>query len=298
MGGYVMEHLISEVLNIIAQVIVYLALAPLVCGCLKKVKAWMQNRRGSSVFQEYLDVAKWWKKPTYITSYAGQIFLYAPMVYFLSVLLATAMLPRFMGTLNFGDIFLFVSILAIGRFFMVLSSLDSGTAFGGMGGSRELFISVLAEPVFMLSILSLVMHQGTSVMQALPLNENNQYFTIAGILTCCGFFAFLLAENGRIPVDNPDTHLELTMIHECMTLEYSGRLLAVIHLASMLKTFLFIILFSLYFFPVALPLVLKIPVVVGLVAVVEGLNNKMRLFRAPLFLWGATLAIILAVVAQ
>ncbi len=208
----------------------------------------MQNRLGSSIFQGYYDLAKLWQKPTAVTAYTSNIFLAAPFIYFISILLAAALLPLGFSTNNtLGDIFVFISLLAIGRFIMTLSSLDAGTSFGGMGGSRELYISALVEPVMLLAVLSAAMQPGITAIAGMNINYSAHYFTISSVLGCCAFFALLLAENGCIPVDNPDTHLELTMIHECMTLEYSGRLLAIIHLASMIKRLLIINIFSLLF---------------------------------------------------
>ena len=197
-----------------------------------------------------------------------------------------------------GDIFVFISLLAIGRFIMTLSSLDAGTSFGGMGGSRELYISVLVEPAMLLAILSVAMQHGTTAISGMNMDYDTYYFTISSVLSCCGFFALMLAENGCIPVDNPETHLELTMIHECMTLEYSGRFLAIIHLASMLKSLTLLIIFSLIFFPVNLPLIIKILLTAVAVAIVESLNNKMRLFKVRFYMTGAGVLLLLAIVAQ
>jgi len=294
-----MNKILEQVLFLLLQLVVLTALAPLVLGITKKIKAYMQNRIGASIFQVYYDLAKMWKKSTIITPYTSSIFLLAPYVYFVSVLLAAAILPLGFSTNNtLGDIFVFISLLAIGRFIMTLSSLDAGTSFGGMGGSRELYISVLVEPVMLLAILSAAMQHGTTAISGMNMDYGTYYFTISSVLSCCGFFALMLAENGCIPVDNPDTHLELTMIHECMTLEYSGRFLAIIHLASMLKSLLLIIIFSLIFFPVNLPLILKIVITAVAIAIVESLNNKMRLFKVRFYMTGAGVLLLLAIVAQ
>jgi formate hydrogenlyase subunit 4 len=294
-----MNKIIEQVLFLLLQLIVLTAFAPLVLGITQKVKAYMQNRIGASVFQGYYDLAKLWKKSTVITPYTSSVFLLAPYVYFVSILLAAAILPLGFGTNNtLCDIFVFISLLAIGRFIMTLSSLDAGTSFGGMGGSRELYISVLVEPAMLLAILSAAMQHGTTSIAGMNMDCDAYYFTISSVLSCCGFFALMLAENGRIPVDNPDTHLELTMIHECMTLEYSGRFLAIIHLASMLKSLTLLIIFSLIFFPVNLPLIIKILLTAITIAMVESLNNKMRLFKVRFYMMGAGVLLLLAIVAQ
>lgn len=165
----------------------------------------------------------------------------APFMYLLSTMLAAFLLPNMMSNLTFGDIFVFVGLLAIGRFFMALSSFDAASAFGGMGGSREVYIATCVEPVMLLAALAAILKSGSTSIYTMAMNSGTQ-LNVAVVLACIAFFILLLAENGRIPVDNPDTHLELTMIHECMLLEYSGRLLAVIHLASMIKNMLFIVL--------------------------------------------------------
>lgn len=281
------------------QAFVLLLVAPLIAGIIKKLKALLQNRIGSSILQEYFDLYKWWRKPTFITPYTSTIFLAAPCVYFASTIAATCMLPNFFGkAVSFGDVFVFVYVMALGRFFMTLSSLDAATAFGGMGGSREIYVAAFVEPVIMLAILSNVLHTGSTFLGGMSLDPGEVNLTVAGVLTCIAFFLVLLAENSRIPVDNPDTHLELTMIHECMTLEYSGRLLALIHWASQLKLLIFLVLFSLLYLPLNIPVVFKVICSAALVAVVETLNNKMRLFKVRVYLAAAGIMLLLAIAAQ
>lgn len=281
------------------QAFVLLLVAPLIAGIIKKLKALLQNRIGSSILQEYFDLYKWWRKPTFITPYTSTIFLAAPCVYFASTIAAACMLPNFFGkAVSFGDVFVFVYIMALGRFFMTLSSLDAATAFGGMGGSREIYVAAFVEPVIMLAILSNVLHTGSTFLGGMSLDPGEVNLTVAGVLTCIAFFLVLLAENSRIPVDNPDTHLELTMIHECMTLEYSGRLLALIHWASQLKLLIFLVLFSLLYLPLNIPVVFKVICSAALVAVVETLNNKMRLFKVRVYLAAAGIMLLLAIAAQ
>lgn len=281
------------------QALVLLLVAPLIAGIIKKLKALLQNRIGSSILQEYFDLYKWWRKPTFVTPYTSTIFLAAPCVYFASTIAAACMLPNFFGgTISFGDVFVFVYVMALGRFFMTLSSLDAATAFGGMGGSREIYVAAFVEPVIMLAILSNVLHTGSTFLGGMSLDPGEVNLTVAGVLTCIAFFLVLLAENSRIPVDNPDTHLELTMIHECMTLEYSGRLLALIHWASQLKLLIFLVLFSLLYLPLNIPVVFKVICSAALVAVVETLNNKMRLFKVRVYLAAAGIMLLLAIAAQ
>ncbi|MPN27508.1 NAD(P)H-quinone oxidoreductase subunit 1, chloroplastic [bioreactor metagenome] len=221
----------------------------------------------------------------------------APFMYLLSTMLAAFLLPNMMSNMNFGDIFVFVGLLAIGRFFMALSSFDAASAFGGMGGSREVYVATCVEPVMLLAVLTAILKSGSTSIYTMALNNGTQ-INVAVLLACIAFFILLLAENGRIPVDNPDTHLELTMIHECMLLEYSGRLLAVIHLASMIKNMLFIVLFSLIFLPMAIPLAIKVIITAMGIAVMESLNNKMRLFKVRAYLLATGGLLLLAIVAQ
>ena len=294
-----MQEMLLNVLYCLGQALVLLFVAPLVSGIVKKVKAILQNRVGSSIFQEYVDIFKWWRKPVILTPYTGIIFKVAPCIYFITTLVAAAMLPNFFNKqMGFGDVFVFVYLMALGRFFMAVSSMDAATAFGGMGGSREVYIAAFVEPVIMLSILSNVIHTGSTNLSGMSLRPDELNLTVAGVLTCVAFFLVLLAENSRIPVDNPDTHLELTMIHECMTLEYSGRLLAFIHWASQLKLLMFIILFSLLYLPLNIPVVAKVLLSTVAVGLIETLNNKMRLFKVRVYLAAAGVMLLLAIVAQ
>ncbi|NCD09179.1 MAG: hydrogenase [Negativicutes bacterium] len=279
------------------QMTLFVAFAPLFSGIIKKTKALLQNRTGADITQDYYDLYKWWGKKTVVTPYTGLIFLLAPFMYLLSTMLAAFLLPNILNNLTFGDIFVFVSLLAIGRFFMALSSFDAATAFGGMGGSREIYVSTFAEPAIFLAVLSLILKNENAVISGMIFNGGTQ-INVAGILACVGFFILMLTENGRIPVDNPDTHLELTMIHECMLLEYSGRLLAVIHLASMVKALLFMTLFSMVFLPLSLPLLVKVILTSVSIALMETLNNKMRLFKIRAYLLATGGLLLLAIVAQ
>lgn len=294
-----MNDMLMNLLYCLGQAMILLLLAPMVSGIVKKLKAFMQNRIGSNIFQEYFDIYKWWRKPTMLTPHTSIVFILAPCVYFITTLAAASMLPNFIGgKANFGDVFVFVYLFALGRFFMAVSSMDAATAFGGMGGSREVYIAAFVEPVIMLGILSNVLHTGSTSLSGMTLNPSEVNLTVAGVLTAVAFFLVMLAENARIPVDNPDTHLELTMVHECMTLEYSGRLLSLIHWASQLKLLVFLLIFSLLYFPFNLPLVVKVLIGAAGIAVMETLNNKMRLFKVRIYLAAAGIMMLLAVVAR
>lgn len=293
--GYVFQGL---ALNIV-QALLLLAFAPLIAGIINKVKAFLQKRQGASVLQEYFDLAKWWKKPTILTPYTSIIFVVAPAVYFITSFLAASMVPGFLaGQISISDAFIFVYILALGRFFMCLSSMDAATAFGGMGGSREVYVSVLVEPAVMLAILINSLRYHSTTLSGMVIDYDGAYFTVSAALACVAFFLVILAENSRLPVDNPDTHLELTMIHEGMTLEYSGPLLALIHLGSMLKVMVFLTLFGALYLPLAVPLVVKILFGAVLIGLVEILNNKMRLFKVRVYMGAAIVLLLLAIIAE
>ena len=282
------------------QAAVLLLVSPLFFGIINKTKAFLQKRRGASIWQAYFDLCKWWKKPVLLTPYTSRIFIAAPAVYFATCVMAAIMAPGLIagGELRFGDAFLFVYILALGRFFMTLGSMDAGTAFGGMGGSRELYLSVFIEPAVLLAILVNAVRYGSTTLSAMVIDYSTFYFTVPAVLTAVAFFLVLLAENGRIPVDNPDTHLELTMIHEGMTLEYSGRLLALIHLGSMLKLTVFLSLFSTLYLPIDIPVPLKMLAAAIVIGIAETLNNKIRLFKVRVYLSAATALLFVAIIAE
>ena len=293
--GYVFQGL---ALNIV-QALLLLAFAPLIAGIINKVKAFLQKRQGASVLQEYFDLAKWWKKPTILTPYTSIIFVVAPAVYFITSFLAASMVPGFLADqISISDAFIFVYILALGRFFMCLSSMDAATAFGGMGGSREVYVSVLVEPAVMLAILINSLRYHSTTLSGMVIDYDGAYFTVSAALACVAFFLVILAENSRLPVDNPDTHLELTMIHEGMTLEYSGPLLTLIHLGSMLKVMVFLTLFGALYLPLAVPLAVKILFGAVLIGLVEILNNKMRLFKVRVYMGAAIVLLLLAIIAE
>ena len=293
--GYVFQGL---ALNIV-QALLLLAFAPLIAGIINKVKAFLQKRQGASVLQEYFDLAKWWKKPTILTPYTSIIFVVAPAVYFITSFLAASMVPGFLtGQISISDAFIFVYILALGRFFMCLSSMDAATAFCGMGGSREVYVSVLVEPAVMLAILINSLRYHSTTLSGMVIDYDGAYFTVSAALACVAFFLVILAENSRLPVDNPDTHLELTMIHEGMTLEYSGPLLTLIHLGSMLKVMFFLTLFGALYLPLAVPLAVKILFGAVLIGLVEILNNKMRLFKVRVYMGAAIVLLLLAIIAE
>lgn len=276
-----------------------MALAPLVSGWIKIIKARLQNRRGPSLWQVYYDIGKLLRKDSVVSPTASWLFLCAPWLYFATAAVAAALLPL-VGT--GGDLFSLLYILALGRLFLALASLDAGSAFGGMGGSREMYIAVLVEPVLLLTLLTVALKSGSTALGPMAGMVAEGDFSLAFLFAAIAFFLILIAETGRVPVDNPDTHLELTMIHEGMVLEYSGRFLALIHLAASVKQLVFLVLFSLLFLP--LPawglagIFLKVFMTATVLALTETMTNKIRLFKVPGFLTAAGVLSLLALVAQ
>jgi formate hydrogenlyase subunit 4 len=304
-------------LAIVLQTLLLLALPPLVSGFIKNWKAKLQNRRGPRVWQPYLDLAKFFRKDMVISEHASWIFRAMPYVLFLSTLLAGLMMPLVcaLAPLSlFGGVLAFVGLLALGRFFLALGGLDPASAFGGMGSSREMTISAIAEPALMLAIFTVAITAGsTNLSQMLLASQGpaSAFLTPAHVLAFAALFVVLLAETGRIPVDNPATHLELTMIHEAMLLEYSGRYLALIEWSASIKQLVLMALLVNVFFPVGIAsdvsvgslaislawFLAKLLVLAAAVVIVETTNAKLRLFRVPDLLSAAFILAALALLS-
>ena len=286
--------------------VLVLAAAPLAAGFIKKVKALLQNRRGFPVYQPYLDLDKLLHKDSVVSPTTSYVFASAPYIYFAAAFTAAGL--SCLTSLGVtADFFLVVYVLALGRFFLAVASLDAGSTFGGMGGSREMFISVLVEPALLLALLTLALPAGTTGLAAMADEAVQSSLTVPYAMAAAAFFIVLVAETGRVPVDNPDTHLELTMVHEGMVLEYSGRELALIHWAAMMKQFTLLMLFGRLFIPWApfdagIAAVLWMGVKIGFGAVLLGLcetsTNKMRLFKLPVLLAVSGILSLLALIAQ
>ncbi len=248
----------KSLLTILAQTALLLALAPLLSGCIKNWKAKLQNRRGPRVWQPYSDIVKFMQKDMVISEHASWIFRATPYVLFVSTLLAGMLVPliSISAPLSlFGGALMFVGLLALGRFFLALGGLDPASAFGGMGSSREMTIAAIAEPALMLAIFTVAITAGsTNLSQMLAAAQGPTWKLLnpAHVLAFAALFIVLLAETGRIPVDNPATHLELTMIHEAMILEYSGRYLALIEWSAAVKQLVLMALLVNVFFPVGI----------------------------------------------
>jgi len=304
-------------LAILLQLLLLLALSPLLSGCIRNWKAKLQNRRGSPIWQPYLDLAKFMRKDVVISEHASWIFRAMPFVLFISTLLAGLMMPlisRSAPLSLFGGALALVGLLALGRFFLALGGLDPASAFGGMGSSREMTISAIAEPALMLAIFTVAISAGSTNLSQMLLAAQGPTWKLlnpAHVLAFAALFIVLLAETGRIPVDNPATHLELTMIHEAMILEYSGRYLALIEWSASIKQLVLMTLLVNVFFPVGIATELspatlaislawflaKLVAVAGAVVLVETTNAKLRLFRVPDLLSAAFILAALALLS-
>ncbi len=286
---------------IVLQTALLLLLAPLMSGLIKNWKAKLQNRRGPRLWQPYSDLIKFFRKDMVLSEHASWVFSVAPYVVFVSALLAGLMVP--MLTMQaplslFGGVLAVVGLLALGRFFLALGGLDPGSAFGGMGSSREMTIAAIAEPAMMLAIFTVAIGAGSTDLSHIVQASQGpvwKLFNPTHAMAFVALFIVLLTETGRLPVDNPATHLELTMIHEAMLLEYSGRYLALMEWGASIKQLVLMMLLSNVFFPLgiatdtspaalglsALAFGAKLLVLAAEVVLVETTNAKLRLFRVP-----------------
>jgi formate hydrogenlyase subunit 4 len=300
-------ELISHLLVQAMQMMLVLLAAPLLTGFVRKVKARLLRRRGPPIVQPYRDILRLLKKEVVVAENASWIFRVAPYMIFAATWVAAALVPTFATGLLFSwsaDLIAIIALLASARFFLALAGMDIGTAFGGIGSSREMMIASLAEPAMLLIVFSMALvarsTQLSAVADLLASPEVGLRVTLG--LALVGLIIVAIAENGRIPVDNPATHLELTMVHEAMVLEYSGRHLAMIELAASVKLLLYISLIGCIFVPWTLTepgastmsyvagfifYLAKLAVFGFLLAVFETAIAKMRVFRLPDFVGGA-----------
>ncbi|AFM01926.1 MULTISPECIES: respiratory chain complex I subunit 1 family protein [Desulfitobacterium] len=289
----------------IVHLLIFLLAAPLLQGWIKKVKAFWQMRQGPSLLQPYRDLRKYMGKEEVISEHASWIFLVTPSLVLGSTFLACFVVPGPWGWApihSLGSLFWLAASLGLARFFLALAGLDAGGTFGGMGSSREVFVAALAEPGFILSLVVLaLMTETTSLMGMITGLQGMSIFETPRVLALLALFIIVIAEMGRIPVDNPDTHLELTMIHEGMLLDYSGRSLGFLLWAEQLKQLLLLQLLTVLILPAninlmnpsgqGIPLetlliqgILQIGLIVLLgafFATLESINVKVRLFRIP-----------------
>ncbi|HVZ13931.1 MAG TPA: NADH-quinone oxidoreductase subunit H [Bauldia sp.] len=289
------------------QMALTLAVAPLLTGVVRKAKARLTRRRGASVFQPYRDLLRLTRKEVVLADTASWLFRAAPYLIFAATWVAAALVPTFATGLVFSwsaDLIAIIALLGSARFFLALAGMDVGTAFGGIGSSREVMIASLAEPALLMIVFTLALVAGSTQLSTIA----DVFSAGVGLRVSLGLALVALvmvaiAENGRIPVDNPATHLELTMVHEAMVLEYSGRHLALIELSAFLQLLLYVSLIGCLFLPWTLAdasasvgamavgvvaWLAKLAVAGFLLAVFETSIAKMRVFRVPVFL-GASL---------
>lgn len=298
------------------QVLVLIGTAPLLRGIVGRIKARIQNRRGASVFWPYADLWKLFRKEDLVPSTASPLFRLAPAILFAATVAAVAFVPALQASAllgNPGDFILLVYLLALARFFLVLGAMDGGSSFGGMGASREALVSTLAEAPLLLGLVAVaIVAHSTSVAAIVRWTIGRHPFQLSPVhaLALAALALVAIAETGRVPIDNPTTHLELTMIHEAMVLEYSGPSLALIELASAVKLNLMLALLVALFAPWGIAagvsvsalaiavaaFVLKMGVLVVSLALLESSVAKLRMYLVPDFLGVACALSILAVV--
>lgn len=290
-------------MELVLHLALVLVLAPLPGGVIRKIKAFVQKRQGPSLFQEYRDLRKLFRKDMVISDRASWVFSAAPFVVFGSSVAAAALVPLlpWAGGAEFpGDVFLVISLLALGRFFLALGGMDPGSTFGGMGSSREMMISALLEPAFLVFALALGLQAGGpsfGVILRHAATLGTAVWHPSFLLLLFSLILVTLGETARIPVDDPSTHLELTMVHEAMVLEYSGPFLALMEYGAAVKQLLFLTVLAQVFLPfgnaalagmgiggvvLGLPLAAaKVLVMAAAVGMAEVFTVKLRIFSVP-----------------
>ena len=304
--------MISSIFSQLFQTLLIVVLAPLLLGWVNQCRAWLQNKRGAGVLQPYRVLHKLFHKDAVLADNASSLFRTAPYTQFACMVLVASIVPMVATDLPFAaaaDVIALVGLFALARLFAALAAMDVGTAFGSMGARREMLVASLAEPALLMILFTpaLIAHSTslTTIVEALAHREFVLYPSLA--FAAVAFAMVALAENARIPVDNPATHLELTMIHEAMILEYSARHLALIEWASAIKLSNYSAIGIALFLPwgiasagdwSAIPLALAVLFVKLLLggaglALLETLSAKLRIFRAPEFLGTAFLLAVL-----
>jgi len=302
----------------ITELVLAVLLAPLLTGWVNQCRAWLQNKSGPGLLRPYQTIRKLFAKDAVIATNASPLFRTAPYIVFACMLVATAIVPTLGTDLPFSiaaDAIALVGILALARVFISLAAMDIGTAFGSLGARREMMVGFLAEPALLMVLFTAsLISQSTSLATTVE-RLSRMEFAIFPSLAFAGvaFTMVSLAENARIPVDNPATHLELTMIHEAMVLEYSARHLALIEWAAALKLFNYSCIGLALFLPTGiaegstswLAIAAAAPILVAkllcggfALALIETLSAKMRIFRAPEFLGTAFLLAVLAMLVN
>ena len=306
---------VSGIAVALLQVALTIAVAPVLVGLMRKIRARLEGRVGPPISQPWRDLRKLLGKQRLVSANTGWVFSLAPLVLIASAALVAAIVP-FLSTRSaldqVGDLFAVVYLLLLGTVFLSLAGLDAGTAFGGMGASRAMTITAIAEPTVLVAIFALSVSSGSSNLGAIVSSTLANPSTAASPQSLLAFAALAvvtIAETGRLPVDNPSAHLELTMIHEAMILEYSGPDLALLELAAHLRLVVFLGLLANLFLPwgiattvqplhllaAAAAVLVKITLLAAIIAVVEVFIAKLRLFRVPELLAASFVLAFLAV---
>jgi formate hydrogenlyase subunit 4 len=297
-----------------AQMLLVLLLAPLLTGVVRKIKARFLRRQGPPLIQAYLDLVRLMRKEVVLAQSASWLFRVIPYLIFAATWVAASLVPTFQTGLMFSwsaDLIAIIALIGSARFFLALAGLDVGTSFGGIGSSREVMIASLAEPAMIMIVFTLALVAGSTQLSTMAgyMVSSAVGLRVSLGLALLALIMVAIAENARIPVDNPATHLELTMVHEAMVLEYSGRHLALIELSASLKLLLYVSLIACLFAPwgLAAPAAGAGALAVGVVgylgkllaggfllALFETSIAKMRVFRVPEFLGAALMLGLLA----
>jgi formate hydrogenlyase subunit 4 len=297
-----------------AQMLLVLGLAPLLLGFVRKVKARLVRRQGPPLIQPYRDLVRLLRKDVVLADNASWLFRAIPYVIFAATWVAAALVPTFATGLIFSwsaDLIAIIALLGLARFLLALAGLDIGTSFGGIGSSREVMIASLAEPAMLMIVFTLALLAGSTQLSTMAayLGSDAAGLRVSLGLALIALIMVAIAENARIPVDNPATHLELTMVHEAMVLEYSGRHLALIDLSSELKLLLYVSLIACLFVPWGIApqgagleahligvaaYIAKLAAGGFLLAMFETSIAKMRVFRVPEFMGAALMLGLLA----
>jgi formate hydrogenlyase subunit 4 len=307
----------TGVISQLLEILLALALAPLLSGWSRQCSAWLLNRKAPSLLLPYRTLHKLFNKESIVATHASPLFRAAPYLVFGCMLLACAIIPTLSTDLPLApaaDAIALVGLFALARVFISLAAMDVGTAFGSMGARREMLIGFLAEPALLMVLFSAsLICQSTSLVTIVETLAHRELAIYPGLaFAAVAFIMVSLAENARVPVDNPNTHLELTMIHEALILEYSGRHLALLEWAASLKLFAYSCIGLALFFPwgvaeaqaplamlLALPmLVLKLAIGGALLALFETVSAKMRIFRVPEFLASAFLLAVIGLLVH
>jgi formate hydrogenlyase subunit 4 len=299
--------LIVDLVFQLLQMTLVIAVAPLLTGLVRATKARLLRRRGPPLIQPYRDLVRLARKEAVVADSASWLFRFVPYLVFAATWVAAALVPTFATGLLFSwsaDLIAIIALLGAARFFLALAGLDVGTSFGGLGSSREALFGALAEPAMIVIVFTLALVAGSTQLSTVAafMVSSNVGLRVSLGMALVALIIVALAENGRIPVDNPATHLELTMVHEAMILEYSGRHLAVIELAAMLKLVLYVSLIICVFVPWGLAIadasvedrllgasfyLVKLAVAAVALGVFETSIAKMRVFRVPDFVGAA-----------